>query len=670
MRLSFFSRPLPACFLLSILALVVLCQAADDPPAANPAPAASANEQPAAQLADNVKQPPATQPPADQPRTVTVNALGYIDFGNGKYGGNSKQVRVTAGGGDGNRVRVGFFETEVGGFGDMWRSAAWTAALNAALITDFDPRAMHVSFEYEGRVDGPSAGALMTVGVLAAVRGDTPRADVAMTGTINPDGTIGPVGGIPHKIQGAADAGMKVVCIPAGKRYDHDGNLGKDVDLVEHGKKLGIEVIPVFDIFSAYEIITGVSIPRPPAANLPRISLEAHKEVEEKSNEWYDVYKNALNSYTKMPGTAKLSQEAVDLYKKGLAIIQHAEKMTKEGEISAVFWDHVHAAVYGNLALELGKCRQTYAIGGYSAVVSRLRDNSWLEKEIQKTAKRMKRETPRTLDQLAMYFNACDSFLEALTLQRIAREVLTDLPARESEAANKLAVNAASYQIIAWLNLRLVGDYLDLGAAYGGKKLPETAPWADAGDYLRRTSRANMAAFDACVVKENAKADEMSLDQYRLKLKGQDLNYAMMQVAADEIFPKLGEYFGEGEANGYAYFSTNLYIHTRAAGLLAKYYSLGAVLDEDGDVVSVTKERTLGEWLTFAEDTSRRNIARLKSAGIDATPCVQLHEIARIKSRRDLTEKLEALYQFWQCDLQAQVLHRIAGVAAKEQKSP
>ncbi len=79
---------------------------------------------------------------------------------------------------------------------------------------------MHVSFEYEGKVDGPSAGALMTIGVLAAVRGDTPKPDAAMTGTINPDGTIGPVGGIRFKIEGAAEKGMKLVLIPAGIRSE------------------------------------------------------------------------------------------------------------------------------------------------------------------------------------------------------------------------------------------------------------------------------------------------------------------------------------------------------------------------------------------------------------------------------------------------------------------
>jgi len=49
----------------------------------------------------------------------------------------------------------------------------------------------------------------MTSTLLALLHGDTVRADTAMTGTINPDGSAGPVGGIPLKIEGAKEKGLK-----------------------------------------------------------------------------------------------------------------------------------------------------------------------------------------------------------------------------------------------------------------------------------------------------------------------------------------------------------------------------------------------------------------------------------------------------------------------------
>jgi hypothetical protein len=42
-----------------------------------------------------------------------------------------------------------------------------------------------------------------------------------------------------------------------------------------------------------------------------------------------------------------------------------------------------------------------------------------------------------------------------------------------------------------------------------------------------------------------------------------------------------------------------------------------------------------------------------------------MHEVARIKARRDLTEKLEGLVHFWSADMHAQVLRRIGGLGSK-----
>ncbi|MGD9722863.1 MAG: S16 family serine protease [Pirellulales bacterium] len=606
----------------------------------------------------------AQEQPAAGPRTVVVNVVAFSTAADGTAAGSCSPVRVTAGENEGGAVRVGFFESEVSGTGAMWRSAGWTAAVTAAVLSDFNPRCARVSFEYEGRVDGPSAGALMTVGVLAAVRGDPLRTDAAMTGTINPDGSIGPVGGIVHKIDGAAAQGMKLMLIPAGIRFDRDANSDEQVDLVEHGAAKGAEVRPVFDIYTAYELLSGVPLPRPPATAAPRVGLAAQQRVQEKMGEWYKHYETSLSSYTKLQGTAKLSQEVIDLYQKGVEILAHSNELKNEGEFSAALWDRVRAAAFGYLALEAGRCRHTYAAQGYEGLIARLRDNGWLQEDVKQTAARLRAEPPKTLDQLSMYLSACDAFLEAVSMQLMARSTLADLSDEESQEDLLLAADAAEKQILAWIDLKLTRDYLDLAAAYAGPPIPQEAPWRQTGDYLRRASQANLAVFDALVIDPGAKTDEVSADDYRAALMRQDFSYGILQSANENAFPRLGEYFGEGDTLGYAYLGSSMYTYIRAAGLLAKYYSLGAELNENKQIVRLPRERTLGEWLTYAEDQSRRGIAQLQSRNIDATPAAQMHEIARIKARRGLDEKVEGLIGFWQADLHAQVLRRISGAAA------
>lgn len=63
-------------------------------------------------------------------------------------------------------------------------------------------------------VGGPSAGAAMTVLTVAALDRQPLRQDVAMTGTINSGGLIGPVAGVPAKAQAAQQRGINTVVAP------------------------------------------------------------------------------------------------------------------------------------------------------------------------------------------------------------------------------------------------------------------------------------------------------------------------------------------------------------------------------------------------------------------------------------------------------------------------
>ena len=53
----------------------------------------------------------------------------------------------------------------------------------------------------------------MTAGYLAALLGHDVATDATMTGIMNPDGTIGPVGGIPQKFEAAIAKGKKLSLI-------------------------------------------------------------------------------------------------------------------------------------------------------------------------------------------------------------------------------------------------------------------------------------------------------------------------------------------------------------------------------------------------------------------------------------------------------------------------
>jgi Lon-like protease len=102
--------------------------------------------------------------------------------------------------------------------------------------------------------DGPSAGAAMAIGFIAVFKGDHVQRGTALTGTIEPGGQIGWVGGIPDKIRAAKREGYHTVLVPRGQIHTAQWNLN------ELGLQLNITVKEVDSIDEAYEIMTGSRI--------------------------------------------------------------------------------------------------------------------------------------------------------------------------------------------------------------------------------------------------------------------------------------------------------------------------------------------------------------------------------------------------------------------------
>lgn len=149
------------------------------------------------------------------------------------------------------------------GSGKMMRSALWVAAATAGRVMGDPLLDREITVSLKGRIDGPSAGALFTVAMLANMQGDTIVPDVTMTGTILPDGGVGVVGGIRYKLDAAKEGKMRKVLLPEYMRIETDIETGAIIDLAEYGKQLGLEVVFVSSIGEAYRELTGKQLKMP-----------------------------------------------------------------------------------------------------------------------------------------------------------------------------------------------------------------------------------------------------------------------------------------------------------------------------------------------------------------------------------------------------------------------
>jgi len=151
--------------------------------------------------------------------TVYVPAVGQTEQGNT---GVISTITVTIQSNGSGRV---FVDTLSLAQVDMQGSARLAVKVASSLVRNdencsIDPSSFDYFFVIRTKspiIGGPSAGGIMTATVVALLEGWEMDEDTVMTGMINPDGSIGPIGGIPYKIDAAASVGATRFLIPEGQ---------------------------------------------------------------------------------------------------------------------------------------------------------------------------------------------------------------------------------------------------------------------------------------------------------------------------------------------------------------------------------------------------------------------------------------------------------------------
>ncbi len=106
--------------------------------------------------------------------------------------------------------------------GSMAKDSVFNAASVIRSLTDKDIKDydIHVNVVGGGKIDGPSAGAAITICIISSLLNRPIRQDMAITGEISLQGKVKPVGGIFEKIYGARRTGIKLVLIPSDNKNE------------------------------------------------------------------------------------------------------------------------------------------------------------------------------------------------------------------------------------------------------------------------------------------------------------------------------------------------------------------------------------------------------------------------------------------------------------------
>lgn len=131
----------------------------------------------------------------------------------------------------------------------------------------FDTRSIELPFELDidtGSIGGPSAGLAFTLTLIDELTDGelTGGGRVAVTGTINLDGTVGAIGGLRQKASAVAQTGVDVFLVPTSQGE-------ADIEAAREAAGPGVEIVPVATLEEAIDALSDRGgAPIPSAAEL------------------------------------------------------------------------------------------------------------------------------------------------------------------------------------------------------------------------------------------------------------------------------------------------------------------------------------------------------------------------------------------------------------------
>ena len=608
-------------------------------------------------------------------REVKVNAV-WFSKGPKGYTGGTAPVSIRVFPNYSNTASVGVMEEFYNGTGDMWRTATWIAAFNAARVNDSTIIDHEFLVKVGGHIDGPSAGMLTTVAMLASIRGDKVKPNTTMTGTINPDGTAGTVGGIPQKMEGAQKTGIKRFGYPVGCRSSLDYETNEVVDLNARANDLDMEAKEIRDIYEAYEFMTGIRLKRPQAVSESDMdlstslrtkvegwSLRTQSELEERIAKIFaDAKQNELVKQMLDTMLAKLDKSFID-----------AKEFQNSSLTVAAYYRYMECDSIARALEAMIEVLPAFSDGDPTALDKHLTrvSRSTLTKlkafQLQVRGSLQNKRLGGRIDAI----NNMNQYAQGAAFYQMAKEanfefstLLKNLEKTKADGNEEAVLQQLTFKFVfsclyyemAAVSAEYAEDWLSIDSSLGKEVEIDATKFDALAKAYASAGTSCLSYFDALITQEQAKAAGVSFANMQEAISFNDTMYPFARSLAN-----YSEY-------SYTLFNTKNKLETAlfklgsgseayivSAGIVNKYYSLQAKLAQDGSV-SIKNKKVIGVMLQRARQRALEEAGNLNEKQGFIPDSVKVNfQLANSLREGDDNDKLNALSSYWRaaylCDL-------------------
>ena len=551
--------------------------------------------------------------------------------------------------------------------GARWRAGAWSAALVASTALGKDLADVALSATPAGPVDG-TASALVAAGFVAVMLGDSLDPAATLTGAIEPDGTIGPVAGLPEQVAAAIAQGKTRIGVPAGMRLARSAATGKEVDVAHLAHEHRAELVELADVVDAYQLLTGHRLPAPVPVAAAAMALDraALDRLDARYAVWQRKLAEEWAPLLQLEQAGRMPAAVLLLLHVAHDRSEHAEALHRAGKLVGAYGEMLAGWLYAAAANQTYAVMSKLATGDPAAALAALTALDTGDDALRAVFGRIAARQPSTIAGHLAMIQALQTALRGWAYHELAADslrttaqLLDELqgkpPADLGSPATAEAVSGAVAPTVlrmlrAAAEAAVAEQELELAPDDGAACTCAPGELARAAVALRAATTAALGQVDALVIEPLAHTAGLAVDAARWRVAAIESDYLIAdQLSRGSLPRELAASWGDGSiaASLLALAAPRAAFHS-AALVVAKYDALGVHSDDTGRIDAVNHPQAFRALVAAAERRARV-AARTALVATGAVPLQArlAYQVAVASASGTLDDQLYALGELW-----------------------
>jgi predicted S18 family serine protease len=568
-----------------------------------------------------------------------------------------------------NKVKNKAFELDFGKVqvDDETKAVIYSSAFNAALA--LGKKLDEYKIEVSGFTKFPTldSKAGITATIMAGMNGVKIDNLLSLTGSINPDGTIGPATNLPAKLRAAIAAGKNTFAYPAGQKMAFDQATKSYVDIFKIADQNKIKLIPIYTIYDAFIALTGktVELPKPLSDKELELSEQLKGQLTGISANWHTLAAQFNKKYDQL--STKPSQKTQNWKKVSNSYSQESKKILKSGMVSAGYDYAQRGGAFAFTSFWSKRFDQLSAKKNLKKLLGVVEEFNKLSENIKTAMSNLQKIKPESRGDLLALISAWEQLVGAwsyasqgIEIQKQVIEKINYLlknkldPSMDENRLFKMLDNTILKYSLAKLKTLKAADFAKLIGVKGPKYIIQIPEFQKLNTNLEKLAKGQLTLIKKYFLKKNiGHIPGKNEEEIHSNLINQNNNY-LQAIKSVEMTNKIDskedfqKYLAQIAAYSNSYFNSSM--------LMMKHNFLKIKKSANKNDVEIKHKQYLKTILESAVQNTKIQAALAKKyAGVIPASAKLFYNIGLSMKEQNYSLQIKSLEMFWKASFECQL---------------